>query len=377
MRILISLYKYFPYGGLQKDTLRFAREAARRGHQVDLLVTDWQGDRPKDANLNIQFTPPIRAWSNTSRMDEFARHVEAFRRQGNYDVTLAMNRIPKADFYFAADSCLKHYLQQKHWALTLALSPRYRAILRQEEAVFGKASSTRIFTIAEAQVREFQAEYGIPTERFFPLPPGMDEACLPPPPETAQRLRQETRRELGLKADELLLLLVGTSFLRKGADRALTAMAALPSALRERAHFAMIGNNPAKVLYQYAEKLHLPPRQIHPLPPREHVSELLLSADLMVHPAREEGTGTVLVEALANGLPVVCTSVCGFSPYVNAAGCPVIPEPFQQSALNSAVADALLRLPTLREQTTIYARGQDFCGRTRVAIDALESFVNL
>ena len=40
MRILISLYKYFPYGGLQKDTLRFAREAARRGHQVDLLVTD-------------------------------------------------------------------------------------------------------------------------------------------------------------------------------------------------------------------------------------------------------------------------------------------------------------------------------------------------
>ena len=376
MRLLISLYKYFPYGGLQKDTLRFAREAARRGHQVTLLTTSWQGEHPTDASLSIQCTPSIRAWSNTARMDEFAQRVEEFRNQGGYDVTLAMNRIPNADFYFAADSCLKHYLRQKHWALTLALSPRYRAILRQEEAVFGKASSTRIFTIAEAQVHEFQEEYGIPAERFFPLPPGMDEACLPPPLETTRRLRQETRRELGVKSDELLLLLVGTSFLRKGADRALTAMAALPAVLRERTHFAMIGNNPPKVLYQCAGKLQLPSRQIHPLPPQEHVSELLLAADLMVHPAREEGTGTVLVEALANGLPVVCTAVCGFSPYVAAAGCPVIPEPYRQSSLNEAVAEALARLPSLREQTAAYASGQDFCGRTRVAIDALENFVN-
>ena len=153
MRILISLYKYFPFGGLQKDTLRFAREAARRGHQVDLLTTDWQGERPSDANLAIHFTPPIRAWSNTARMDEFARHVEEFRRQGHYDITLAMNRIPGADFYFAADSCLARYLKHKHWPITLALSPRYRAILRQEKAVFGPESQTKIFTIADAQVK--------------------------------------------------------------------------------------------------------------------------------------------------------------------------------------------------------------------------------
>ncbi|MBQ4479960.1 MAG: glycosyltransferase family 4 protein [Victivallales bacterium] len=375
MRLLISLFKYFPFGGLQKDTLRFAREAARRGHQVDLLVTAWQGERPTDANLTVHFTPPIRAWTNTARMDEFARRVEEFRRQQDYDVTLAMNRIPGADFYFAADACMKHYLKQAHWAITLALSPRYRAILRQEEAVFSPQSHTRIFTIADAQVREFQEEYGTQSARFFPLPPGMDEACLPPPAETARKLRQSTRQELGLNDADKLLLLVGTSFYNKGADRVLTALAALPSSLRDRVHFAMIGNSPAKTINHFARKLGLPLRSIHPIPPREHVAELLLAADLMVHPARSEGAGAVLVEALANGLPVICTEDCGFSPYVADAGCPVIPSPFRQSALNQTLAETLPRLPALRESINAYAATQDFCARSRVAIETLESFI--
>jgi UDP-glucose:(heptosyl)LPS alpha-1,3-glucosyltransferase len=374
MRLLISLYKYFPYGGLQKDTLRFAREAAQRGHQVDLLTTDWQGERPTDDNLAIHFTPSIRAWTNTARMEEFARNVEKFRRQRTYDVTLAMNRIPNADFYFAADSCLKHYLRQKHWPLTLALLPRYRAILRQEKAVFSPLASTRIFTISDAQVHEFQEEYGTQPERFCPLPPGMDEACLPPPTEHATKLRADTRTKLGVKDDEFLLLLVGTSFLRKGADRALTTLAALPAELRKRTHFAMVGNNPPEKLYSFVKDLPVLSNFVHPIPPQEHVTEYLLAADLMVHPAREEGTGTVLVEGLACGLPVVCTAVCGFSPYVAAAGCPVIPEPFSQDSLTSAVTEALAHLPELRKRTATYASTQDFCGRSRSAIDAMERF---
>jgi UDP-glucose:(heptosyl)LPS alpha-1,3-glucosyltransferase len=44
MKLAMALYHYFPYGGLQRDFARIAREAVRRGHEVVALVSDWQGD---------------------------------------------------------------------------------------------------------------------------------------------------------------------------------------------------------------------------------------------------------------------------------------------------------------------------------------------
>ena len=111
------------------------------------------------------------------------------------------------------------------------------------------------------------------------------------------------------------------------------------------------------------------------LPPRNDVADLLPAANLMIHPAREEGTGTVLVEALANFLPVVCTEACGFSPYVAEAGCTVIPEPFDQSVLNREVMKMLPELSAMRKNIQQYAASRDFCGRSAVAINAMEEFV--
>ena len=67
----------------------------------------------------------------------------------------------------------------------------------------------------------------------------------------------------------------------------------------------------------------------------------MAAADLFVHPARYDTTGTVILEALVNGLPVVTTEVCGYATHVTAADAGlVIPEPFRQSALIGAVAEA-------------------------------------
>ena len=371
MKLLFALYKYFPWGGLQKDTLRFAAEALRRGHQVNLLTTSWQGSPPPDG-LRVLPMPRIHALTNTGRMDAFARHFQRLREVGNYDATFALNRLPGADFYFAADSCLKRYLSLRHSRLMLALSPRYRAILRQEAAVFGPDSRTHVFLIAEAQRTEFTEEYGISPDRLTLLPPGLDPACLPPSPDEAAAIRGQTRAALGLADGELMLLLVGTSFRRKGADRALAAIAALPPPLRNRVRFFFIGNNPPAEFNSAARRLGLPTGQATALPPREHVGELLLAADLMIHPAREEGTGTVLVEAIANALPVLCTAACGFSPYVSAAGSPVLPEPFDQDALDRALADTLPRLPDLRRAAAQYAATADFTRRAAAALDQIE-----
>ena len=43
------------------------------------------------------------------------------------------------------------------------------------------------------------------------------------------------------------------------------------------------------------------------------------AADLLLHPSRYDTTGTVILEGVVNGLPVIATAACGYATHVNAA----------------------------------------------------------
>jgi UDP-glucose:(heptosyl)LPS alpha-1,3-glucosyltransferase len=76
---------------------------------------------------------------------------------------------------------------------------------------------------------------------------------------------------------------------------------------------------------------------------RADVPDLLLAGDLLVHPAYHENTGTVLLEAIVSGLPVLTVDVCGYAHYVNDAQAGmVMPSPFQQMSFNAALEKMLL-----------------------------------
>ena len=58
--------------------------------------------------------------------------------------------------------------------------------------------------------------HGTPSHRFHPLPPGLERDRAEADDDAASAVR----RELGVGADELLLLFVGSGFVKKGLDRA-------------------------------------------------------------------------------------------------------------------------------------------------------------
>ncbi len=68
------------------------------------------------------------------------------------------------------------------------------------------------------------------------------------------------------------------------------------------------------------------------------LAEAMAAADLLAHPSRADVTGTVILEALASGLPVVTTAVCGYGEHVVRADAGVVlPEPFQGADFDRAL----------------------------------------
>lgn len=373
MNLVFAIYSYFPYGGLQKDFYRMMEEALKRGHFLTVLAAEWEGEKPEGMVLKLL---KAKGLTNHSRMASFGKEVRKTvkeMRKGGEKVTLvAFNRFGGADFYFAADNCLAERSARKHSKLNLSLNPRYRTMLKLEKEVLAPKAKTKILYIVETQKKEYQKIYQTPDERFYYLPPGIDRACKLP--EDHLSAREKKRNEVLIDPELCLIVLVGANLLCKGADRLIEAFAALPQKIQRKCRIFLAGSVTEKKCRLLAEKLKITDRVIFG-GARKDVPELLLAADLMVHPAREEATGTVLVEALAMGLPVACSGTCGFASYVRESGNIVLPEPFSPQDLSAALITLLADPSTLRKmrkRTMAYSKTADFYSRAEIAVDILE-----
>ena len=322
MKLAFCLFHYFPFGGLQRDFLRIALSCQARGHEVHVFTMSWQGDVPEGFYVHhIQ----VKGWTNHGKAARFSRQISSILSESDYDVVIGFNKMAGLDLYYAADPCFLSKAASKHrfWS---RFGRRYRTFSRLEEEVFSVGSSTRILLISEVEKPNFMSCYGTPEDRFFSLPPGIDRDRLPS--ENYQEIRQTVRAELGLEKGDRLVLMVGSSFATKGVDRAIRAMAALPIDLQKMTKLVVVGQGAPQPYLRLAGKLGVRDR-VRFLGPRDDVPRFLWAADLLLHPSRYENTGIVIVEALAAGLPVLATAVCGYGFHVIDAGAGLlVPEPF-------------------------------------------------
>ena len=335
MQLAFALYKYFPFGGLQRDFLRIALACQARGHTIRVYVLEWSGEIPTGFEV---VTVPVRALSNVRRYEKFLVWMQQDLRQRPADRVVGFNKMPGLDVYFAADPCYEEKARSLRGPL-YRLSGRYRHFAAFERAVFAPESHCRILMISSLQQPFFEKHYATPPERFHLLPPGISPDRRAPA--DAPEIRAAFRQEFGLDSDELLLLQLGSGFKTKGLDRSLKAVAALPEALRSRTRMIAIGQDDPAPFQRQAQGLGLA-AQVSILPGRSDIPRFLLGADLLIHPAYNENTGTVLLEALVAGLPVLTTAVCGYAHYIEEAeaGC-VIAEPFVQECLDTTLANML------------------------------------
>jgi len=372
MRLAFLLYKYFPYGGLQRDCAGLALELQQRGHDCRIYCASWQGERLPGIETQLA---PASTGSNVQRNERFLKWVQAELAANPVDGVVGFNKMPGLDIYYAADTCfLDKALRER--SLLYRLGWRFRHFAAWERAVFDPAAATQILLISASEQRKFEQHYHTPPDRMHLLPPGVAPDRRRPPDAVSRRAG--ARHRLGLTYDVYTLLFVGSGFITKGLDRAIRALGKLRVTRPELRLRLLVVGQAAVGRFGLLVRREQVQEQVSFLGGRDDIPDLLLAADVLVHPARNEAAGIVLLEALVAGLPVVATAACGYAHHIEAAGAGlVLPEPFGQDALDAALTqmlDSRFRAQC-REGGLAYAASADLYSLHSAGADLIEQLL--
>ena len=99
MQLAFVLYKYFPFGGLQRDFMRIAKVSGART-RIRVYTLIWEGDIPEGFEVLVA---PVKALSNHRRNEKFTAWVEADLVKRPVDRVVGFTKMPGLDVYYAAD----------------------------------------------------------------------------------------------------------------------------------------------------------------------------------------------------------------------------------------------------------------------------------
>ena len=171
MNFAFCIFKYFPFGGLERDFTRIIQACQQNGHDIDVYTMKWEGEKPE--NLRITLIPS-KGLTNHSRCNHFVKRFFSIIKTKNYNAIVGFNRMPKLDIYYAGDICYKDNVHNQHNFL-YKLTKRYRVYSKFENAVFSRKSKTHIMYIAENVKGTYVKYYDTQKERFHFLTPGIDK----------------------------------------------------------------------------------------------------------------------------------------------------------------------------------------------------------
>ena len=340
MRVGWVIFDYFEYGGLQRDLAAMAQAckelAAQKGvpwHSTLICMRQRAAVPPAWCDEVRELPPPWYLLTNHGRAAHFAGQVAALR--GEYDCLAGFNRMGKLDFYFAGDDCLKEKYSRRNF---FTRNSRRAKVFQQMEAdVFAPVEAggaKRIFTITAGQRASFLRSYPeCDPQRLLLVPPELPAEFFAPP--VTEEERAACRRALDIEPGSCCFIQVAAAFHTKGVDRSCRILgAAKKLGILPDFCFVVVGGDRAqqRKVAKLAAQAGIAEKQLRITGVRSDIRQLLSAADIMLHPARAESAGNVLIEAIACGLPVVCSDICGYRDYVLASGGGrVAPSPYDEN----------------------------------------------
>jgi glycosyltransferase involved in cell wall biosynthesis len=324
------LFEFPTLNGGERSLLAAVPELRRRFHLVAFAPGEPLAAALAEAGVEVRPSPLLDdAGRRVPRVEAVTRLAEAVRDAGA-DVlhanSLAMGRLTGAAAPRLGIPCTAHLRD------IIGLSAAAVADLNGDARLIAVSEATRSFHVAQ----------GLDPRKVVTVHNGVDLDRFRPRPRTG-RLRDE----LGIPVHALVALTVGQIGLRKGWDVLADAEARLAGRFPSL-HVLLSGerysDKPETVAYEQAVRERFAaamPGRAHFLGYRDDMPELMNAADLLVHPARQEPFGRVLLEAAACGLPIVATDVGGTAELLDDGRSARLVPPGDADALAGAVSELL------------------------------------
>lgn len=370
MRIAMIIQRFRPAfsgQGIQVEILTQA--LARRGIDVSIVtaaagrgrsIEQLEGYSVVRLGADPPWFLPVR-WHQRLRGAAFAARVLSFlESDGSYDVihvhtlTDALYSVYAWCWWHDIPLVFEMTLLGDDDASTL-MNTRHRfAWLRRR--IFRRCDGyVAISPVLEKRYREA----GLPPKRLRLVPQGVDLRRFAP-----SESRLAAREALGLPTHGPVLIFVGSLIHRKGIDVLLRAWSEVSEA-RPDANLVLVGRNrfpedSSDARFLEEQLAQVPARaaaRLHQSGVRDDVDRWLQVADLFVFPSRREGFGSVMIEAMACGLPCIVTEQPGITDFIfGVAGDRGIVVPQEDHARLAAAALKMLRNPQAAARIGLAAR---------------------
>lgn len=298
------------HGGLERFSVNLATALHAEGHEVHAFAQRF-ADLPAgvtEHRLEVPRKPSF--WRIFGFHRSAARAVQAHA----FDVVYGLARFAPLDVYRMGDGVQKHWMRIRYpfapWRwLNYLINPAHLCNLYLERRILSGRDCRRIVTNSRLCGDHAQRYYGVPAERIDVVYNGVNHQIFNP--ESMAKLRDEVRRELGLKDDDLALLHISNNWPRKGLGVLLQAVAQL-GAQGRHLHVLVVGRGRPAPFRKLAARLGLAER-LHLVGETAQVQRYYAAGDLMVLPTLYDPFSNVCLEAMACGMAVVTTAENGAS----------------------------------------------------------------
>lgn len=322
------LFTRFPleshFGGAEVQTLSLMKGLAGRGHKVSFLGScPTLLERVKDAEVKskeLQIgSPPVTKWHAISflwrRVKMRKQLIGAVEKSGKIDSIIMLSLTEKL---LLTEWCHEHGIKViwvEHdrvgrWLTKNPWLPRLRKLSRLATTVVVSSLSTDLYR-AMGWGGEIAA-----------IPNGIDLTKFDSSPRSGPSFPLRIGCIARLTYD-------------KGVDVLIKALKDLPDI-----HLTIIGSGREEAALKQLLRMNLKPETFNLQPSISDTAEFYRTIDLLILPSRDHDPfGLVVAEAMASGVPTICTDACGIASYLDPSESIIVPAGNAQK-----LRDAILQI---------------------------------